>query len=43
VVVCDIYALERDDRFMEQLVARISIEPDVKAVSWAKGQGGTDL
>jgi putative Mg2+ transporter-C (MgtC) family protein len=39
VVVCDVYAAEREDRFMEQIVARISIEPDVKAVSWEKGQG----
>jgi putative Mg2+ transporter-C (MgtC) family protein len=39
VVVADIFAVERNDRFMEDLVARISIEPEVKAVSWAKGQG----
>jgi putative Mg2+ transporter-C (MgtC) family protein len=39
VVIADIYAAERDDRFMEQLVTRISIEPDVRAVSWEKGQG----
>jgi putative Mg2+ transporter-C (MgtC) family protein len=38
VVVATIYAIERNDRFMEDLVARISIEPDVKAVSWEKGQ-----
>ena len=39
VVVADIYAAERNDRFMEDLVARISIEPDVKAVSWSRVQG----
>jgi putative Mg2+ transporter-C (MgtC) family protein len=38
VVVADIYAAERNDRFLEDLVTRISIEPDVKAVSWEKGQ-----
>jgi putative Mg2+ transporter-C (MgtC) family protein len=41
VVVADIYAAQRDDRFIEQVVARISIEPDVTAVSWEKsGQEG---
>jgi putative Mg2+ transporter-C (MgtC) family protein len=39
VVVADIYAVERNDRFMEQVVARISIEPDVSAVSWERTQG----
>jgi putative Mg2+ transporter-C (MgtC) family protein len=39
VVMADIYAAERNDRFMEDLVTRISIEPDVKAVSWEKGHG----
>jgi putative Mg2+ transporter-C (MgtC) family protein len=39
VVLADIYAAERNDRFMEDLVARISIEPDVKAVSWSRVQG----
>jgi putative Mg2+ transporter-C (MgtC) family protein len=38
-VVADIYATERNDRFMEDLVSRISVEPDVTSVSWEKGQG----
>ncbi len=36
VVVADILALERNDRAMEEIVARISIEPEVKAVSWQR-------
>lgn len=39
IVAADIYAVERNDRFMEQVVARISIEPDVSAVSWERTQG----
>lgn len=39
IVVADVYATERNDRFIEEVVARISIEPGVKAVSWEKGQG----
>jgi putative Mg2+ transporter-C (MgtC) family protein len=39
VVVADVYAPQRNDRYMEEVVARISIEPDVKAVSWERGQG----
>ena len=39
IVVADIYAATRNDRFLEDLVSRISIEPDVKSVSWEKGQG----
>jgi putative Mg2+ transporter-C (MgtC) family protein len=35
-VVADIYAAERCDRFLEEVVARISIEPNVKAVSWER-------
>jgi putative Mg2+ transporter-C (MgtC) family protein len=38
VVVANIYTPERNDRFMEQIVARLSIEPDVTAVSWEKLQ-----
>jgi putative Mg2+ transporter-C (MgtC) family protein len=36
VVIAEAYALERNDRFMEQLVSRIGIEPGVVAVSWEK-------
>lgn len=37
-VVANVYAPERNDRFMEQIVARLSIEPDVAGVSWEKLQ-----
>jgi putative Mg2+ transporter-C (MgtC) family protein len=36
VVVAGIYATERNDRFMEDLVKRMSIEPEVTGVSWEK-------
>jgi putative Mg2+ transporter-C (MgtC) family protein len=36
VVIAEASALERNDRFMEELVSRISIEPGVEAVSWEK-------
>jgi putative Mg2+ transporter-C (MgtC) family protein len=35
-VVATIYSPDRNDRAMEELVARISIEPDVKLVSWQR-------
>lgn len=35
-VVVDIYSAERNDRFMNELVSRISIEPSVTAVSWER-------
>lgn len=35
-VVAEIYSSERNDRFMNELVSRISIEPNVTAVSWEK-------
>ncbi len=38
-VVAQVYAAQRNDKFMEDLVARISVEPDVKSVSWAKVAG----
>jgi len=38
VVVADVYAAERNDRFMEDVVARLSIEPDVIGVRWEKVQ-----
>jgi putative Mg2+ transporter-C (MgtC) family protein len=39
VVLADIFALERNDRAMEDIVARVSIEPEVKAVSWQRTAG----
>jgi putative Mg2+ transporter-C (MgtC) family protein len=39
IVVADIFTTERSDRFLEELVARLSIEPDVTAVSWHKAEG----
>ncbi len=38
-VVAQVYAAQRNDKFMADLVARISVEPDVKSVSWAKVAG----
>jgi putative Mg2+ transporter-C (MgtC) family protein len=35
-VIADIFALEQKDRVMEEIVARVSIEPDVRSVSWHK-------
>jgi putative Mg2+ transporter-C (MgtC) family protein len=39
VIVADVYALERNDRAMEDIVARLSIEPEVTGVSWQRGTG----
>jgi putative Mg2+ transporter-C (MgtC) family protein len=36
VVLADILAQERSDRALEEIVARVSIEPEVKAVSWQR-------
>lgn len=36
VVVADIFAMERNDRAMEEIVARICVEPEVRAVSWRR-------
>ncbi|OWK43666.1 MgtC/SapB family protein [Fimbriiglobus ruber] len=39
-VSVSLLSTERNDRFMEELVARLSIEPDVTAISWQRdGQG----
>jgi putative Mg2+ transporter-C (MgtC) family protein len=38
-VVADVYSLERNDRFMEQIVARLSIEPNVSSIRWERTQG----
>jgi putative Mg2+ transporter-C (MgtC) family protein len=35
-VVAEIFSSERNDKFMDSLVSRISIEPSVSAVSWEK-------
>jgi putative Mg2+ transporter-C (MgtC) family protein len=35
-VVAGIYATERNDRFMEDIVKRISLEPEVTGVSWQR-------
>jgi putative Mg2+ transporter-C (MgtC) family protein len=37
IVAVDIFSTERNDRAMEELVARLNIEPAVTAVSWEKG------
>jgi putative Mg2+ transporter-C (MgtC) family protein len=36
VVQADIFALQRNDRALEAIVARVSIEPEVRAVSWQR-------
>jgi putative Mg2+ transporter-C (MgtC) family protein len=36
VVVATIFSMERNDRAMEEIVARVSIEPEVKGVSWQR-------
>jgi putative Mg2+ transporter-C (MgtC) family protein len=35
-VVVEVFSTERDDRYMNDLVSRLSIEPSVSAVSWEK-------
>jgi putative Mg2+ transporter-C (MgtC) family protein len=39
VVLADVFSPERNDRAMEEVVARVSIEPEVKAVSWQRTAG----
>jgi putative Mg2+ transporter-C (MgtC) family protein len=36
IVTAEIFTLGQNDRLLEELVARVSIEPKVKAVSWQK-------
>jgi len=36
LVLADIFATERNDRALEEIVARVCIEPEVKAVSWQR-------
>jgi len=40
VVVAEIFASERNDKYMNDVVARISIEPSVSEVSWEKVHPG---
>lgn len=40
VVQASIFALQRSDRAVEEVVARVSIEPAVKAVSWQRSPAG---
>ena len=35
-VIADIYSSERNDRYMNEVVARLSIEPCVSGVSWER-------
>jgi len=39
VVLADIFSPDRNDRALEEIVARVSIEPEVKAVSWQRAAG----
>jgi len=39
VIVADVYAMERNDRAMEEVVARLGIEPEVTGVSWQRATG----
>jgi putative Mg2+ transporter-C (MgtC) family protein len=39
VIVADVYALERNDRALEEIVTRLSIEPEVTGVSWKRSEG----
>lgn len=36
-ITVDVFSIQRNDRVMEELVARLNIEPSVVAVSWEKG------
>jgi len=36
VVIADIYSLERNERAMEEIVSRVSIEPEVQVVRWTR-------
>jgi putative Mg2+ transporter-C (MgtC) family protein len=36
VVQADIYSLSKNDRALEEIVARISIEPEIRAVRWRR-------
>lgn len=36
VVLADIYSFDRNDRAVEEVVTRVGIEPEIKAVSWQR-------
>jgi putative Mg2+ transporter-C (MgtC) family protein len=36
VVVAEVFSAERDDKYLNDLVSRLSIEPGVSAVSWER-------
>jgi putative Mg2+ transporter-C (MgtC) family protein len=38
VVVAEIYSTERNDRYLNDLVSRVCIEPSVSAVSWERAR-----
>jgi putative Mg2+ transporter-C (MgtC) family protein len=37
-IAADVFATERNDRFMNDLVSRVGIEPNVTGISWEKSQ-----
>ena len=37
-ITADVFASERNDRFMNDLVSRVGIEPNVTGISWEKSQ-----
>jgi putative Mg2+ transporter-C (MgtC) family protein len=39
VIVADVYSAERNDRALEQITARLGIEPEVTGVSWQRTAG----
>jgi putative Mg2+ transporter-C (MgtC) family protein len=39
VIIADVYASEPNDRAMEEIAARLSIEPEVAGVSWQQSGG----
>jgi len=39
VAAAHVYALERNDRALEDLVARLTIEPEVTGISWERDSG----
>lgn len=36
VIVADVFALERNDRALEEIIARLTIEPEVTKASWQR-------
>jgi putative Mg2+ transporter-C (MgtC) family protein len=39
VIVADVHGLKRSEAFMEEIIRRVGIEPDVKAASWQRVMG----